>query len=492
MANKRKESKDNRGFFLFSAINGLIERARSSAEKESQRLFTTPLPVTSVPAAKDSTQQRNSEQRKRKNTSLVESLSKAKHRPRPPRKQPEAPVPLLRKRRAVSHSLSASLPLRAGSAMSVRTRLATTVDTLALDDNASTGSNPESENAIPAPGTASKRKRSEEATLSSPPLSSAQLPQHQQQHQEPPSPQTSLDLFPKKVRLSDVSALEKESANTERIESPESSRCSPVLEAPIHAVSTRSSMTAVSAFAPMTRPTTVTFNGSEGYGTSPSSVVERARLEKVERELHRLKKIIASLLPEELNDDDLRSVYGELEQPRVSSNDFISRLIRSRMGVVRQGISPELPPSPTSNSPVRGPVQSSTGDICAPDSTIPPPPPLPPISSSLLNSAFSQGVLSVRGQNLANRQLSQSRVQPSLQQRRGSNDSASSLLPASGRPRVVSSTVRQLRAELRPIPKPSEDLPPPHKDPGVMVKLLEEMKHHKLRPVKKRPKDMCS
>ncbi|KAJ2805516.1 hypothetical protein H4R20_002062 [Coemansia guatemalensis] len=255
-------------------------------------------------------------------------------------------------------------------------------------------------------------------------------------------------------------------------------------------------MTAVSTATPMPRPATGSFDGGEGDGASPSSVVERARLEKVERELHRLKKIIASLLPDELNDDDLRSVYGELDQPRISSNDLISRLLRSRAGTAHHKFSPELPPSPTSNSPIRGSAQPLASENCAPDVTIPPapplPPPLPPINPSLLNSAFSQAASGVRERNSANRQPPQPGAQPSLQRRRGSNDSASSSLPANGRPRVVSSTVRQLRAELRPVPKSSEDPPPPHKDPGVMVKLLEEMKHHKLRPVKKRPKDMCS
>ncbi|KAJ2077548.1 hypothetical protein H4R24_005067 [Coemansia sp. RSA 988] len=488
MANKGGESKESRGFFLFSAINGLIERARSSAEKESQRLFTAPLPVTSIPAAKDSKQQGTLEQRKRKSAPLAESLAKAKHRPRAPRKLHDVPEPLLRKRRALSHSSSASLPPRAGSVMSVRTRLATTVDMLALEDDASTGSNPESEKAIPTPGTASKRRRDEKATQSSPSPSAAQLPQRR--FRGSASPQTSPHLLPKKIRLSDVSALEKESAKTERTESPVLSRRSPILEAPIHAASTRSSMTAVSATTPTSRPIAVTFD--EGQGASPSSVVERARLEKVERELHRLKKIIASLLPDELNDDDLRSVYGELDHPRVSSNDLISRLIRSRAGAVHRNILPELPPSPTSNSPIRGPAQPPATEVYAPDSRIPPPPPLPPplppINSSLLNSAFSQAVSGVRERNSLTMQPPQFGAQLSLQRRRGSNDS----LPANGRPRVVSSTVRQLRAELRPVPKPAEDPPPPHKDPGVMVRLLEEMKHHKLRPVKKRPKDMCS
>ncbi|KAJ2350752.1 hypothetical protein GGH92_002198, partial [Coemansia sp. RSA 2673] len=59
-------------------------------------------------------------------------------------------------------------------------------------------------------------------------------------------------------------------------------------------------------------------------------------------------------------------------------------------------------------------------------------------------------------------------------------------------------TVRRLRADLRPLPPKSQITslqkkqtpPPPHKDPGVMTQLLEEMKHHKLRSVTK-PKDMA-
>ncbi|KAJ1961872.1 hypothetical protein GGI12_002999 [Dipsacomyces acuminosporus] len=186
--------------------------------------------------------------------------------------------------------------------------------------------------------------------------------------------------------------------------------------------------------------------------TTPDSaaLVEQARLEKVERELHRLKKIIASLLPNELNEDDLRSVYGDLEQPALASGDLIARLVKSRLGTQLSNGYSIQPQHPQANGQTYPPSPHSSSSIQALNA--------PVLSANSAEARFE-------------------------------------------RPLVHSSTVRRLRAELRPVghrSKPrtvapsvtaASQPPPPHKDPNVMAKLLEEMKHHKLRSVKK-PKDM--
>ncbi|KAJ1728616.1 hypothetical protein LPJ61_003941 [Coemansia biformis] len=499
-------SKEGRGFFLFGALNGLIERARSSAEKESQRLFT--VPEASVPADAPTAQQ--SAGRKRKSAPLVPSLSKTRHRPRPPRKQ-ESLGAALHERRLHGRVSPPPPPPRASSVISERTHLAATVGTLALEGGAldepctapvqhqagvrewlsdhtmlsgthAAGAGPfegqlaGSELAVEAttPSTTSKRKWTVDRT---PPLT----PTRQQSQQRTPP-----DASAKKTRVAVGRREQRESAGSP----PNSSIDLPALPR-IHAASTRSSMTAVSAAVEMgisasTQTPPPPPDGRHGRGkramdspepllAEPSSAVERARLEKVERELHRLKKIIASLLPEELNDDDLRSVYGDMDRPRHTSEDVITRLIKARFGTL---MSPPLPPA-TTCPPGSSAAEDPQGGSCGPRAAIPVPPPLPPMSSSLLNAVNS--LAAARG----------ARERGTRPVRVGS---VSSLL-SSRHPGVSSSTVQRLRSELRPVPKPASSSkaapPPPHKDPGVMTKLLEEMKHHKLRSVKK-PEDMCS
>ncbi|KAJ2391058.1 hypothetical protein H4S02_001527, partial [Coemansia sp. RSA 2611] len=215
---------------------------------------------------------------------------------------------------------------------------------------------------------------------------------------------------------------------------------------------------------PASRPLAKTAVSSSGL----PAVVERERLEKVERELHRLKKIIASLLPDELNDEDLRSVYGDLERPRHVSDDAIARLVKARFGQL---------PTPTS----------------APESSIPqapplPPPPLPQSArelSSAHKSAVTAAAAAARGRSLLGPRVTRIGGSAAQPLRHGSADSSSAA--------SASATASKPREDLlrpaanKPKPKPT---PPPHKDPGVMSKLLEEMRHHKLRPVKKKPRDM--
>ncbi|KAJ2178036.1 hypothetical protein GGH18_005934, partial [Coemansia sp. RSA 530] len=237
-----------------------------STEKKSQ-------PLVSNEAPGHSTYGTNilaaADSRKRKSAPLAESLSRIRNRPKPPRVDSQAP----RKR-----TVSRSSPVRASSVMSVRTQLAATVDSLAIKDAAlleSIGG--------PMPVPVVKRKRESRASHAS----------------------------PKKPRVSDVSSA-------------------------LRVSSTQSSTTAVSA--PVADSTTYTAEsdhtdefdrpetGITASTQTPVKDAERQRLEKVERELHRLKKIIASLLPDELNDDDLRSVYGDLDRPRLSTDDVIARM----------------------------------------------------------------------------------------------------------------------------------------------------------------------
>ncbi|KAJ2450188.1 hypothetical protein EV183_004442 [Coemansia sp. RSA 2336] len=404
-------NKEGRGFFLFSAINGLFERARSSAEKESQRLFTGSV---DKPGPESILAKPDGSQRKRKSAPLTGAL---KHRPRPSRNhmQPSASYRL---------SSRSSSPIRASSAMSDRTHLAATVDTLALEDTNGLSPVSEIDSALPRPASAVKRKREDEQQL-------------------PVAPKAETPKRPRPSNASLVSAL------------------------PAPGLSSRSSSTAVSTALAATAATAIdTQNGGLNIDTaSADTSVERNRLEKVERELHRLKKIIASLLPEELNDDDLRSVYGgELEQlPRQASDDVILRLIKARFG--------SQLPTPVSLEPPKS-------------TTLPPAPPLPP-SLDALNAAHKNAASAAAASAaLRTRRpvgMRSIRETGSVSQiRRASGDSSAS--KPSDSSKAADGSSRKDASKPAP-PKP------PHRDPGVMSQLLEEMKHHKLRPVAK-PKDM--
>ncbi|KAJ2338850.1 hypothetical protein GGH92_006976, partial [Coemansia sp. RSA 2673] len=84
-----------KGFSLFSAFNGLFERARSSAEKESQRLFTSPIPDSRVakerrldrPEGERTADSFSQEQYTTNSGSPRSTLDMAKRRPRPVRTQ---------------------------------------------------------------------------------------------------------------------------------------------------------------------------------------------------------------------------------------------------------------------------------------------------------------------------------------------------------------------------------------------------------------------
>ncbi|KAJ1748852.1 hypothetical protein LPJ79_004183 [Coemansia sp. RSA 1821] len=407
-------NKEGRGFFLFSAINGLFERARSSAEKESQRLFTASLDKHE-PESRFAKPE--NPQRKRKSAPLTGAL---KHRPRPSRShmQPSASYRI---------SSRSSSPIRSSSVMSDRTHLAATVDTLALEDTNGLSPVSEIDSALPRPASAVKRKREEEQRL-------------------PVVPKIET---PKRHRPSNASLVSAK---------------------PTQGLSSRSSSTAVSTAALAATATTTAAIDSPNSGlnidtASTDTSVERNRLEKVERELHRLKKIIASLLPDELNDDDLRSVYGgDLEQlPRQSSDDVILRLIKARFG--------SQLPTPVSSEPPK-------------NASLPPAPPLPPSLDSLNAAHKSAASAAAASAALRTRRplgMRSIRETGSVSQvRRASNDSSASRI--SDMPRTANG---QSRKDTN---KPAQPKPP-HRDPGVMSQLLEEMKHHKLRSVAK-PKDM--
>ncbi|KAJ2495117.1 hypothetical protein GGI11_008545, partial [Coemansia sp. RSA 2049] len=235
----------------------------------------------------------------------------------------------------------------------------------------------------------------------------------------------------------------------------------------------------------------------------------RTRLEKVERELRQLKRIIASLVPGELNDDDLRSVYGELDGGRQSSEDVLSRLMRIRAGAAfptaaasRRGDAADLlgysslmaSKPPASLSPpdaLRPTIASSSSANTASRSAVPAPPPLPPLArdsrapaSSAAAAARAQLSLppapSFGGSSVRKRAPGGSPDMP--------HNAAGSTVS-----RQHESPAQRLRADLlRPVAaaKPNNP-PPPHKDPNVMSQMLQEMKTHKLRSVKK-PKDMAA
>ncbi|KAJ2511190.1 hypothetical protein GGI11_005197, partial [Coemansia sp. RSA 2049] len=202
--NKTEDSGGNRRFSLFSALNGLFERARSSAEKESQRLFTSPATPnrsrtgsTQGPVPGDPAYGSPYKRPKRIGSNgtrplLADSLARTKARPRParsattastaPQAATVADAAAAAKKTALSRpSVTLSLPQRPGSVISERTKLATTVDLMSIvarsehsvaDDDAaaaaseygedadSIGAVLEEPSALSTPGSHLKRKRS--------------------------------------------------------------------------------------------------------------------------------------------------------------------------------------------------------------------------------------------------------------------------------------------------------------------------------------------
>ncbi|KAI8326111.1 hypothetical protein GQ54DRAFT_295034 [Martensiomyces pterosporus] len=500
------EGGESSAFSLFSAINGLIERACSSAEKESQRLFRSP---TAPPRAKSSSSNSNNSSNSNSNSSnssnsnsnskgriginhrihrqpLAGSFAMAKQRPRPVRTL-ETKAPTTQTRR------SGRQPVAAGRENAEEKRIAAEMYRPSTPQSTAKGS---------AMGMAAKRKREEEkdevandapvdaARVSSPKKMAIRVLENGAGDGNTPE---SLATKSRPSRSRTASPMARESQLPQRglttnptMPPPPAPPPPPTLPPPPpqlkrpttaqtsasdhlpsksgrHAARTRSAHRVVPRRSSLGSKSA---DGSASVPTTPDSaaLVEQARLEKVERELHRLKKIIASLLPNELNEDDLRSVYGDLEQPALASDDLVARLVRSRLGSqltsgysIQTPHSQLYPPSPHSSSPAQ---------VFAP--------PLPPV----LSVPYPQIGLPTSG-----------REQHSAPDRRQRDD---------GHLRVHSPTVKRLRAELRPVdqrPVPSQPAPssqpkpPPHKDPSVMAKLLEEMKHHKLRPTRK-PKDM--
>ncbi|KAJ2728544.1 hypothetical protein IW152_005942 [Coemansia sp. BCRC 34962] len=550
-----EKSGSNKGFSLFSAFNGLFERARSSAEKESQRLFTLPTPDTRV--AKERRLDRSGgegaaasllhEQRTPNGSprsTLPDTLAMAKRRPRPARSQSS----------------------RTGVAFH---RL--------IDDDAAAADNVGSLDVIdasaPTPSSMSKRKRSErrppspvlEEYTDSPKRIRVGAANSYTSHSailnvattSPDLNELDTDVIESRTMpLPDYDAYDERDYGVERHTvglAPDSARHTPEADSsafstlPVALQQTSTVSTAVSESTYRHRnDASISYMRDSEYTTGrrteaapfypgavqrpsgmpaeklelpirqvptiaePSPVVERGRLEKVERELHRLKKIIASLLPDELNDDDLRSVYGDLDQHqprRLSSDDIIMQLMKTRLGAAAQLSSRyndllsthgresflNLPPSPTSNSPTNYGLSASS----MPPPSAPPPPPLAPPPPPLVSAA---ALLAGRSSLYhSHKDSGRPRSVASLLRRDSTASSTASSMLGDYSP-VHSATVRCLRADLRPVPLKSQipllqkkQAPPPlpHKDPGVMTKLLEEMKHHKLRSVAK-PKDMVT
>ncbi|KAJ1856045.1 hypothetical protein LPJ73_002243 [Coemansia sp. RSA 2703] len=539
---------ESKGFSLFSALNGLFERARMSAERESQRLFSSPQPRPRKP-------QTFSSARARRTT----AQSPTRNERRAATMVPKYPAALARSRTATPRGRRAPSPAlfeRPASVVSERTQLASTVNLMAIQEAASeSNASADTEFDVGAPYTSDpmqlkrklssssdeegsqtrrqsgsgtpKRPRSEAAHS---PLMPPQRPRiHIQTEDElraamPPPPQrlhpatlpSRALASPSTPALGMRTRAAGEPARAPAHPSSNSSAVHPAWRTQMrsNSVSNNSSMPVPSsAFAAL--------SAQQMHADRAPPVVERARLEKVERELHRLKKIIASLLPEELNDDDLRSVYGDLEQPRLTSEDIVARLMKTRLGphinaytgralgIEMQNM--PLPLSPISTSPAHpGSAHSrmhAHGSVTALPPVAPPPPPVsvpaappppPPLaSSSSLNLPVSPHIPAEPTFSSYRRSMASGTERPhsmaALHHRHGSDDSSSSVSVIE-RPRVLDSTVRRLREELRPVPtKPTQapaPPPPPHKDPSVMSKLLAEMKNHKLRSVKK-PKDMA-
>ncbi|KAJ2069840.1 hypothetical protein GGI03_000560 [Coemansia sp. RSA 2337] len=569
-----------KGFSLFSAFNGLFERARSSAEKESQRLFTSPIPDSRVakerrldrPEGERTADSFSQEQYTTNSGSPRSTLDMAKRRPRPVRTQSSRTGTPSRKRPTPN---ARSPPVHTNSTEETTVEPLSPLSAAAIDDDAAAADNRRPHDAMdaptPTPSTMSKRKRSvirppspvlEEyadspkrvragatdsyafttgamgSTRSTPDTNSRDADFINSRAMPPPD----YDAYGEEdygaerhsFELARDSAAQPQEADVSAFSTP------PVA---IQRTSTVSTAVSDSTYRFRNDAPMPIMRSSE-YGNArraeaaphrqsamprlsnmpieklelpvrqiptiaePSPVVERGRLEKVERELHRLKKIIASLLPDELNDDDLRSVYGDLDQHqprRLSSDDIIMQLMKTRLGAGAQFSSryngPQsmrdresllnLPPSPTSNSPTN--YGLSAGSM--PPPSAPPPPPMAPPPPPMVSAA----ALMAGRSNLYHSQEATGRPRSvaSLLRRDSMTSDATSSMMGDYQP-VHLATVRRLRADLRPLPPKSQITslqkkqtpPPPHKDPGVMTQLLEEMKHHKLRSVTK-PKDMA-
>ncbi|ORX67461.1 hypothetical protein DL89DRAFT_294631 [Linderina pennispora] len=219
-----------------------------------------------------------------------------------------------------------------------------------------------------------------------------------------------------------------------------------------------------------------------GRTIADSAAVEQARLENVERELRRLKRIIAALLPNGLNEEDLQSVYGGIEQPERTSDDIISRLVKARFGGA-------VDPQPPHRTPL--PMQRQYSFPSAM---------LPPSPKSSDSAKAGSGALSSPPPSARAAEWPGSGDYCIASSRRHLDFlSRSPSVSSAGPQRRASGTV-QRRARQTQYRKPSsiglkpaaslEDHPEaPHKDPTFMAKLLDEMKTHKLRSVEK-PKDM--
>ncbi|KAJ2742329.1 hypothetical protein GGI20_004572 [Coemansia sp. BCRC 34301] len=519
------EDSGSRGFSLFSAINGLFERARSSAEKESQRLFTSPMPQSGLARERRPNRRpesgdiptRASASGSPRSALPDDTLAMTRRRPRPARSHSSKTGTAPRKRLAPttrSPSLHASSP-EEPLAKTPSLPAAAAIDEVDAEAHGAL------EAPTPTPSAVSKRKRSVRRSPSPVSERYADSPKRVRAGAADNGPTFLLDAGDHSYEELDYKALRHSGESSRESVAHASAFALPPVA--LQRTSTVSTAVSDSAHRPRNDASTLDLRTSEHIAarraeamelrptaiTSPQRevepaekpevpsmvepvpVVERGRLEKVERELHRLKKIIASLLPDELNDDDLRSVYGDLDQhqpQRLSSDDIIMQLMKTRLGAAaRYNTLPsslDLPPSPTSNSPTSYGLSAQS----MPPPPAPPPPPMHPTTAALVAGRQSHFSYPAMGRPRS--------VASLLRRDSVASDTASSML--GDYPPVHSATVRRLRADLRPVsgnpqmvqkkqaPPPP---PPPHKDPGVMSQLLEEMKHHKLRSVRK-PKDM--
>ncbi|KAJ2399018.1 hypothetical protein GGI23_002902 [Coemansia sp. RSA 2559] len=462
----------NRRFSLLSALNGLFERARSSAEKESQRLFTSPLASTASTTASvgEPGDPSYGSPRKRSNTRplLADSVARTKMRPRPARTAPDT--------RALYARRPSEAEPRPASVVSDRTKLATTVDLMSIvapsersDDVISTG-------VLSTPGSHMKRKHSVLHSTSSSPVSAV--------------PSTAA-VRSMRTDSSHGAVSPKRARSAESTHTVDSPALDGALHMPPALVSGSGESTATAhsvtpqeihnSQPPETRASLGTKRKVVGFEDDKGpAVVERSRLEKVERELRQLKRIIASLVPGELNDDDLRSVYGELDIGRQSSEDVLSRLMRIRAGAASSHADTMHSAMP---KPLRGAV---------------PPPPPPPLPSPPFSALARDSKAAASAAAAARAQLSlppPPHFSGATSRKKTPVSSPESAQPAEQPPRPSAATVQRLRADLRPVSSPMPSAakptlpPPPHKDPNVMSQMLQEMKTHKLRSVKK-PKDM--